>query len=80
MDVGFKVDVQSFSESSQDENIALEILENCFFFFFFVKWGSHNSTIYILVGFNRLISHYFINMIAKIFLNTCKTSELKFIL
>lgn len=50
------------------------------FFFFFVKWGSHNSTIYILVGFNRLISHYFINMIAKIFLNTCKTSELKFIL
>lgn len=44
MDVGFKVDVQSFSESSQDENIALEILENCFFFFFFVKWGAVTVT------------------------------------
>lgn len=42
MDVGFKVDVQSFSESSQDENIALEILENCFFFF--VKWGAVTVT------------------------------------
>lgn len=51
-----------------------------FYRYFFVKWDSHDSTIYILVDLTWLISRNFINMITKIFLNTCKTSELKFIL